>query len=111
MADIVSRLEAIRDRHAQALMECHCEAFCSVRPVQPWPTPWGVEDDIKGDGHWDNEFHVNTEDGEGSNLATFQYRNHAEAFASYPADVAWLLAEIDRLTAALSVPADKGEGA
>ena len=48
----------------------------------PWEAPWAVEDDIKGDGHWDNEFHVLTEGGNGSFLATFQYRPHAEFFAA-----------------------------
>ncbi len=49
----------------------------------PWEAPWAVVDDIKGDGHWDNEFHVLTEDGEGPGLATFQYRPHAEHFATF----------------------------
>lgn len=93
------RLTEVRERHALALSECRCETFCADRPSQPWPTPWGVEDDIKGDGHWDNEFHVNTEDGEGTNLATFQYRNHAEAFAAYPDDLGWLLTELDAVSA------------
>ena len=48
----------------------------------PWPAPWVVTDDIKGDGHWDNEFHVVAEGGDGYHLATFEFRHQAELFVA-----------------------------
>ena len=48
----------------------------------PWPAPWVVVDDIKGDGHWDNEFHVIAEGGDGYHLATFEFRHQAELFVA-----------------------------
>ena len=89
-------LDAIRSRAACAYGTHDCD-FDGCDGGGPWPIPWAVVDDIKGDGHWDNEFHVLTENGEGSGLATFEYRPHAELFANAVADIAALLGEVDRL--------------
>ena len=89
-------LDAIRSRAACAYGTHDCD-FDGCDGGGPWPIPWAVVDDIKGDGHWDNEFHVLTENGEGAGLATFEYRPHAELFANAVADIAALLGEVERL--------------
>ena len=70
----------------------------------PWPRPWAVTVDNKGDGHWDNEFHVGAEDGEGYHLATFEFRPHAELFAALPDVLPALLDVVEAAERALSPP-------
>lgn len=78
--EIRARLQAAEGSHECGLTYCDGSG--------PWPPPWELEEDIKGDGHWDNEFHVHL--GVGSPV-TFAFHPHADLFAHIPDDLRYLL--------------------
>lgn len=49
-------------------------------PPYDLDAPWGIEEDACHENPWQNQWHVNTDEGEGTRLATFEFSSHAEEF-------------------------------
>lgn len=72
--------------------------WCDLALCAAFAPPWGVVEDIKGDGHWDNEFHVLAEGGEGMHLATCAFYPHAYLLAALPGKLPALLGVAEALS-------------
>lgn len=78
-------LECRCGRATPVLVNGRCGACSAGEPkVMLWqddPEPWGIEFEAGADGnYWRNVWHVRRERGEGSQIATFEFEEHAIAF-------------------------------